>query len=62
MGAFDDLAWVGFRTTAALAAAVWVAFIPLALGGRRFEPSRKSEAPGVIGGDWKVARRGFALV
>jgi hypothetical protein len=42
LGAFEDLARVGFRTTAALAAAVSVAFIPLALRGRRFEPSRKS--------------------
>jgi MFS transporter, putative metabolite transport protein len=36
------LVWVGFRTTALVAAGISVAFIPLALWGRRFEPSRKS--------------------
>ena len=36
------LAWVGFRATVLLAAGISVAFIPLALWGRRFEPSRKS--------------------
>ena len=30
--------------------------------GRLAEARTKFEAPGVIGGDWKVARRGFALV
>ncbi len=36
------LTWVGFRATVLLAAGISVAFIPLALWGRRFEPSRKS--------------------
>jgi MFS transporter, putative metabolite transport protein len=36
------LAWVGFSTTALIAAGISVLFIPLALWGRRFEPSRKS--------------------
>ncbi|HUA05967.1 MAG TPA: hypothetical protein VMB27_18805 [Solirubrobacteraceae bacterium] len=36
------LVWVGFPTTAIIAAAISVAFVPLALWGRRFEPSRKS--------------------
>lgn len=36
------LAWVGFRATVLLAAGISVAFIPLALWGRRFEPARKS--------------------
>jgi len=35
------LVWVGFPTTALIAAAVSVVLIPLALWGRRFEPSRK---------------------
>ena len=36
------LAWVGFRATVLVAAGLSVAFIPLALWGRRFEPARKS--------------------
>jgi hypothetical protein len=36
------LAWIGFRATALVAAGISVAFIPLALWGRRFEPARKS--------------------
>jgi len=36
------LAWVGFRDTVLVAAGLSVAFIPLALSGRRFEPARKS--------------------
>ena len=36
------LTWVGFRATVLLAAGISVAFIPLALWGRQFEPSRKS--------------------
>ena len=36
------LAWVGFRATVLVAAGISVLFIPLALWGRRFEPSRKS--------------------
>ena len=36
------LAWVGFRATVLVAAGISVAFIPLALWGRQFEPSRKS--------------------
>jgi len=36
------LAWVGFRATVLVAAGISVAFIPLALWGRRFEPTRKS--------------------
>jgi putative MFS transporter len=36
------LAWVGFATTAIVAGGISVAFIPLALWGRRFEPARKS--------------------
>ncbi len=36
------LAWVGFRATVLIAAGISVAFIPLALWGRQFEPSRKS--------------------
>lgn len=36
------LVWVGFATMALVAAGLSVAFIPLALWGRRFEPSRKS--------------------
>jgi|SRR5580704_4438217 putative MFS transporter len=36
------LAWVGFRTTVLVAAGISVAFIPLALWGRQFEPTRKS--------------------
>jgi MFS transporter, putative metabolite transport protein len=36
------LAWVGFRATVLLAAGISVAFVPLALWGRQFEPSRKS--------------------
>ena len=36
------LAWVGFRATVLVAAGISVVFIPLALWGRRFEPSRKS--------------------
>ena len=35
------LAWVGFPATALLAAGISIAFIPLALWGRRFEPARK---------------------
>ena len=33
-----------------------------AVEGHHHTIARKYEAPGVIGGDWKVARRGFALV
>ena len=36
------LTWVGFRATVLLAAGISVAFIPLALWGRSFEPARKS--------------------
>ncbi len=36
------LAWVGFAAMALVAAGLSVAFIPLALWGRRFEPARKS--------------------
>jgi putative MFS transporter len=36
------LAWFGFRATVLVAAAVSVAFIPLALWGSRFEPSGQS--------------------
>ena len=36
------LAWVGFRATVLLAAGISVLFIPFALWGRQFEPSRKS--------------------
>ena len=36
------LAWLGFRATVLMAAGISVAFIPLALWGRRFEPTRKS--------------------
>jgi MFS transporter, putative metabolite transport protein len=36
------LVWVGFRATVLVAAGISVAFIPLALWGRRFEPARKS--------------------
>ena len=36
------LAWVGFRATVLVAAGISIAFIPLALWGRRFEPARKS--------------------
>jgi putative MFS transporter len=36
------LIWVGFRATVLLAAGISVAFIPLALWGRQFEPSRRS--------------------
>jgi hypothetical protein len=36
------LVWVGFRATVLLAAGISVAFIPLALWGRQFEPARKS--------------------
>jgi putative MFS transporter len=36
------LVWVGFRPTVLIAAGISVVFIPLALSGRRFEPSRKS--------------------
>ena len=35
------LAGIGFRATVLLAAGISVAFIPLALWGRRFEPARK---------------------
>jgi MFS transporter, putative metabolite transport protein len=37
-----ELAWIGFRATLLVAAGISVALIPLALWGRRFEPSRKS--------------------
>jgi MFS transporter, putative metabolite transport protein len=36
------LAWVGFPATALVAAGISIAFIPLALWGRQFEPARKS--------------------
>jgi len=36
------LVWVGFPVTALVAAGISVLFVPLALWGRRFEPSRKS--------------------
>jgi putative MFS transporter len=36
------LVWVGFRTTVLIAAGISIAFIPLALWGRQFEPARKS--------------------
>jgi putative MFS transporter len=36
------LVWIGFRATVLLAAGISVALIPLALWGRRFEPSCKS--------------------
>lgn len=36
------LGWVGFRATVLAAAGISIAFIPLALWGRQFEPSRKS--------------------
>jgi hypothetical protein len=36
------LVWVGFRATVLIAAGISVVFIPLALWGRQFEPSRKS--------------------
>jgi putative MFS transporter len=36
------LAWFGFRATVLVAAGISIVFIPLALWGRRFEPSRKS--------------------
>ena len=36
------LVWVGFPSTALIAGAISVAFIPLALWGRRFEPAQKS--------------------
>jgi MFS transporter, putative metabolite transport protein len=36
------LVWVGFRVTLVVAAGISLAFIPLALWGRQFEPSRKS--------------------
>ena len=36
------LVWIGFRATVLLAAGISVVFVPLALWGRHFEPSRKS--------------------
>jgi hypothetical protein len=36
------LVWVGFRITVLIAAGISIAFIPLALWGRQFEPARKS--------------------
>jgi MFS transporter, putative metabolite transport protein len=48
------LTWVGFRATVLVAAGISVAFIPLALWGRQFEPSRKSLE--LASGDQLLAR------
>ncbi len=48
------LAWVGFPATALLAAAISIVLVPLALWGRRFEPSRKSLE--LASGDQVLAR------